>query len=235
MDSEGQDARRGDTGWPIYTVRGTRAMMAHRSVQVLALDAVCAETPDVLLTALEYSWGTDRVDQTALPLDGGYTPRSDGAGAAVFVLDTGCAVFDGLSRCSVGSSVFFVPHSLVVILFRARALLRLDTLHAEFADALESEATREVANLWNGYGGVTANTDGDGHGTHCAGTVGGLTVGVAPGASIYGIKASPNTLPARPFPQPAVLAVASCKRCAIARSRLPGPRCSTTTARATRP
>ena len=63
-------------------------------------------------------------------------------------------------------------------------------MHAEFADALEPEATREVANLWNGYGDVAANTDVQGHGTHCAGTVGGLTVGIAPGASIYGVKAS---------------------------------------------
>ena len=65
---------------------------------------------------------------------------------------------------------------------------RLDTTHDEFADALAADATREVANLWNGYGDVSENTDVQGHGTHCAGTVGGLTVGTAPGASIYGVK-----------------------------------------------
>ena len=79
-------------------------------------------------------------------------------------------------------------------------LLRLDTLHAEFADALEPEATREVANLWNGYGDVKANTDVQGHGTHCAGTVGGLTVGVAPGASVYGVKVHARVFSSRPPP-----------------------------------
>ncbi|GGY47395.1 S8 family peptidase [Streptomyces djakartensis] len=36
------------------------------------------------------SWGLDRVDQSALPLDRGYTsPRSAGAGVTVYVIDTG--------------------------------------------------------------------------------------------------------------------------------------------------
>ena len=60
----------------------------------------------------------------------------------------------------------------------------LDTTHAEFANT----NVRSVANLYNGFGDVTENTDGHGHGTHCAGTVGGINVGVAPSANIYGLK-----------------------------------------------
>jgi cerevisin len=32
-----------------------------------------------------------------------------------------------------------------------------------------------------------------GHGSHCSGTVGGLNVGVAPGANIYGVKVLDDT------------------------------------------
>jgi subtilisin family serine protease len=61
----------------------------------------------------------------------------------------------------------------------------LDTTHIEFA---ANGITRNVTNIYNYYGAITDNTDGDGHGTHCAGTIGGNTVGVAKGVNIYGMK-----------------------------------------------
>jgi subtilisin family serine protease len=60
----------------------------------------------------------------------------------------------------------------------------LDTTHAEFSNT----GARTVANLYNGYGNVTEDTDRHGHGSHCAGTAGGINVGVAPMANIYGVK-----------------------------------------------
>jgi hypothetical protein len=61
----------------------------------------------------------------------------------------------------------------------------LDTTHPEFAGA-----GRTVENVFSAYHSspLPANTDGDGHGTHCAGTVGGANVGVAPSANLYGVK-----------------------------------------------
>ena len=91
-------------------------------------------------------------------------------------------------------SPFLPLPSASLFILRIRALsswfARLDTTHSEFADALVPDAKREVENLWNGYdgGAVAANTDAQGHGTHCGGTIGGLTVGAAPGASVYGVK-----------------------------------------------
>jgi len=40
----------------------------------------------------------------------------------------------------------------------------IDTNHIEF-----SGTSRTVANIYNQFGSVTTNTDGYGHGTHCAG------------------------------------------------------------------
>jgi subtilisin family serine protease len=38
--------------------------------------------------------------------------------------------------------------------------------------------------------GISFNNDVNGHGSHCAGTVGGLSTGVAPSASLFGLKVS---------------------------------------------
>ncbi len=43
----------------------------------------------------------------------------------------------------------------------------IDTYHIEFAPV--NGVPRTVANIFNQFGPVTANTDGNGHGTHCAG------------------------------------------------------------------
>lgn len=64
----------------------------------------------------------------------------------------------------------------------------IDTLHREF-----NNTGRVVQNIFNAYGSITANTDGDGHGTHCAGTIGGKSVGVSSCANIYGLKALDDT------------------------------------------
>lgn len=72
----------------------------------------------------------------------------------------------------------------------------LDPLHTEF----QGGSSRSVRNVWDGKnsapgctpicgsGSGNFNNDANGHGSHVAGTVGGQTVGVAPGASILGVK-----------------------------------------------
>lgn len=62
----------------------------------------------------------------------------------------------------------------------------IDTNHIEFAP---NTYKREVRNIYVLPGDTLSNnTDNEGHGTHVSGTVGGNTVGVSPGASIFGVK-----------------------------------------------
>lgn len=63
----------------------------------------------------------------------------------------------------------------------------IDTTHVEFQGS-----TRTVKNIYNAFiankHSPDDNTDGVGHGTHVAGTIGGNTIGVSPRANIYGLK-----------------------------------------------
>jgi hypothetical protein len=126
------------------------------------ITATPLSTSGMQRNAMPVPWGLDRLDQQHLPLSGTYNPAYNGTGVNVFVVDSG-----------------------------------IDTTHVEFAP--NAVFQRDVRNLYDRY--VTVGADGDelqgvvsdnndyvGHGTHCAGTIGGNTVGVSPGANIYGVK-----------------------------------------------
>ena len=63
----------------------------------------------------------------------------------------------------------------------------VDFTHRDFLSSYSS-FSRTTENIYNGYGPISANTDGNSHGTHCASTAGGTFYGVSPGANIYGMK-----------------------------------------------
>ena len=52
--------------------------------------------PDIRVSISQYSWGTDRIDQNNLPLNGSYSTTLTGAGVTAYVIDTG--VFAGHSE-----------------------------------------------------------------------------------------------------------------------------------------
>ncbi|MFC8825139.1 S8 family peptidase [Streptomyces sp. NPDC057137] len=96
------------------------------------------------------SWGLDRVDQPALPLNSSYTyPDTAGAGVNAYIIDTGVRI----------------THAD----FGGRASYGYDAIDNDF-----------VAD------------DGNGHGTHVAGTVAGSSYGVAKKAKIVGVRVLNN-------------------------------------------
>jgi subtilisin family serine protease len=127
-----------------------------RQAKLLAADSRVASVTQDTRVALEHSrqnppsWGLDRVDQKSLPLDKSYTwPESAGAGATVYVIDTGIRVS-----------------------------------HKDFAGRARYG--------WDFVGGDRTASDGNGHGTHVAGTIAGTKYGVAKRAEVVAVRVLDN-------------------------------------------
>ncbi|MCP9986624.1 MULTISPECIES: S8 family peptidase [Streptomyces] len=96
------------------------------------------------------TWGLDRLDQRALPLDRSYTyPEPGGQGVTAYIIDTGVRI----SHSDFGGRAF------------------------NGFDAVDNDNVAQ---------------DGNGHGTHVAGTVAGTAYGVAKKAKIVGVRVLNN-------------------------------------------
>jgi subtilisin family serine protease len=136
-------------------IRGFSGRFSQRAIDQLRMDPHVAyieqdQEVHIVTTQTGATWGLDRTDQKALPLDASYTYNQDGTGVDAYIIDCGILLS-----------------------------------HADFGG-------RAVT----GYDAVTTGglaIDGNGHGTHVAGTVGGQMYGMAKGVRLIAVRVLDNT------------------------------------------
>lgn len=134
-----------------HALKGFSATLTPEGVALLRSKAEIDDVlPDIagsahIIQSPVPSWGLDRIDQTDLPLDGGYEYFTDGSDVHVYILDSGI-------RAS----------------------------HQEFVG--------RVGNGFDAQDNDSNPQDCNGHGTHVAGTLGGLSYGVAKNVVIHPVR-----------------------------------------------
>jgi serine protease len=109
---------------------------------------------------LPESWGLDRIDEEALPMDGQYHYEHGGAGVDVYILDTG----------------LYQQHIDFTTVIDWQHPRNVTCGYDAFADDNADESSSKGC------------IDTNGHGTHVAGIIGGLQNGVAKRANLISVK-----------------------------------------------
>ena len=138
-----------------HSIRGFSGKLSPAALDALRRDPRIAyieqdQMARIVTTQANPTWGLDRVDQRARPLDNAYAYNQTGAGVDAYIIDTG----------------IHITHTD----FGGRAVAGFDAITS----------------------GGTAD-DGNGHGTHVAGTVGGTTYGLAKNVRLIAVRVLDNS------------------------------------------
>ncbi len=148
-----------------HALRGFSAEMSEAEAMALSQNPeVKYVEEDGLINAtqteqINATWGLDRIDQRALPLNSTYTFNNTGAGVNVYVIDTGIRI----------------THQE----FGGRAAVAFDAI-----DDDNNANTPTNTDRMGRPDGIDCN----GHGTHVAGTIGGSTFGVAKDVRLHAVR-----------------------------------------------
>jgi subtilisin family serine protease len=149
-------------------IRGFAIQLSPAAARALANDPrVAYVEEDGLVTAdttvqSGATWGLDRLDQRALPLNSQYSYDFDGTGVNAYVIDTGIRP----THTEFGGRAFIAGDFVD------------DDLDGDPNDVADDDATP----------GVPDGNDCHGHGTHVAGTIGGATYGVAKNVTLWALR-----------------------------------------------
>ena len=147
-----------------HSITGFSATLTAEGIEYLQNNAlVDFIEPDMIVTgnAIQSpvgSWGLDRIDQTEVDLNDSYEYRRDGTGVHAYIIDSGIRGTHNEFAGRIGKGF-----KLQEFIFGDRAFYR----------RMEDEGNPSDCN---------------GHGTHVAGTLGGITHGVAKNVTVHSVK-----------------------------------------------
>ncbi|NGY04177.1 S8 family peptidase [Solimonas terrae] len=154
-------------------------LSANQAAALAKLPGVRRVEPDRVMTASATesgaTWGLDRVDQTALPLDGLYRyPDNGGQNVNIYVIDTGITATHTEFTGRIGNGQNFAPNS--------------NGLLGGLLGGLLPISLPSLGGLFGGNTDPNDTTDCNGHGTHVSGTAAGTVYGIAKKATIHPVR-----------------------------------------------
>lgn len=162
-----------------YALKGFSVTMSEATAMSLSEDSRVEfveenGTASINTTQPNPTWGLDRIDQRLLPLSSSYTYDNRGTGVNAYVLDTGIRPTH---------AEFFPGRAVAAADYASEGCPDCGGGCSQLRPIIcGTSTTFEQQDV------TTLNSDCHGHGTHVAGTVGGVNYGVAKNVRLFGVR-----------------------------------------------